>query len=101
MRKILEAKLDVQPAVTANGKIDIDGALSVLLHNAGTQTATINGHLTIRPDATLLIASPQADVVISDHLTVHFAAASGAKLEVVTTRLAAEAYSNYSNGTTH
>lgn len=97
MRKgITDAKIHVEQPLTANGRVQIDGALSVLLHNVGTQDATINGNLTVKAGAVLHIVSPAANVVINDVLTVHFASASGAKLEIVATRLAAEAYSNYS-----
>ena len=96
MNKIIKSKIDVRQAITKNGKVDIDGAMSVLLHNAGTVTATINGNLTVKAGATLQLAAPQANVVIHDHITVHFEASTGARLEIVSIRIAEEAYSNFS-----
>jgi hypothetical protein len=96
-----ETGLDILPPITANGRVEIDGAMSVCLHNAGTVTATINGGLTVEPGATFMLGVPAVDVVISDILTVHFSNPVGARLEVIQQRVKGKAYSNFSNGSTH
>ncbi len=95
-KKLLEAGIDVLPARTESGQIQIDGALSVLMHNAGTTDVTINGHLTLKAGATHHLAMPHPGVVINDYLTVVFSSTVGARLEIAMIRLKGEAYSNYS-----
>lgn len=96
MNNITEIAIDVEQAITENGQLQIDGALSVLLHNAGSVTVTINANLTIKAGATMQIAAPAANLIINDNLTVRFPSTSGARLEVVTTRLKRKEFSNYS-----
>ena len=92
---IHEIAIDVGAAVTKNQTVQIDGALSVMLHNAGSVTATVNGNLTIAAGSTLQLASPLPNCVFNDNISVRFATEVGARLEVVSTRLKNKALSNY------
>ena len=89
-----EATIDIMPALEAAGQVQIDGALGVSLHNAGTATVTIDGHFTLQPGATFQIAAPVPQVVISTALSVKFGAAGTKRLEIATIRLKGRPFSN-------
>lgn len=97
-RGLLEANIDTRSPITENTRLQLDGILSATLHNAGTTVVTLNNHLTIRPGATMQIASPHYRVVINCTLDVRFAAPVAGqenKLEVMESRIAAPAYHNF------
>jgi len=92
----MEVGIDIQKPITENGRIQIDGAISVVLSNTGDSIATVNAHLTIKPCAVFTLSTPSTDVVINDYLTVIFGEGSNHKLEIISMRVKSKAHSNYS-----
>lgn len=93
---VQELTIDVLPPITANGPLQIDGVVSITIHNNGTVNATINGNLTIKPGSTLQIATPNSYAVIEDMIRIAFAAGAGTKLiEVAVLRMKGGIFSNY------
>ena len=93
---IQELTMDVLPPITANGPLQLDGVVSMTIHNNGTVNATINGNFTIKPGSTFQIASPNSYVIIEDTIRIAFASGAGTKLlEVAVLRMKGGIFSNY------
>lgn len=97
---IREATLEVLAPFTANGDLNIDGVLSIHFYNPGTALATIDGNLSIPAGASLVVASPIPDVVISSRHMVAFGAGT-ARLQVAVLRMKGTPYSNYEHKQQH
>lgn len=92
---IREVSIDILPALTENGRIQIDGANSILLHNAGATVAVIDNHLTVGPGSTFQFSTQLPDFLISAVLRVQFTGVGSQRLEVATLRPKGAKFSNY------
>ena len=93
-QKLKEYSLDVRLPVTSNDRILVIGK-SLLLHNAGTNTATINGNLTLVAGATIQFNFPHPDEIIASYIRVIFSGGGINRLEIVTAVPIGFDYSNY------
>ncbi|MEL6393578.1 MAG: hypothetical protein AAFR97_12560 [Bacteroidota bacterium] len=95
---IQEAVIDTKAPMSENGRLQFDGVMSATLHNAGDTIVTINGHLTMKPGATVQLASPHQFVVFNCSLRIAFAtpeAEEQNRLEVMECRLASITFNNF------
>lgn len=95
---VQEAVIDTKAPMTDNGRLQFDGVMSATLHNAGDTIVTINGHLTMKPGATIQLASPHQFVVFNCSLRVAFAAPQSDqqnRLEIMESRLASLTFNNF------
>lgn len=93
-----ELSIDIMAPVTENRQIRIDGANSVLFHNAGEQTAYVDGHLTLQPGATFQFATPFPNMLFLQSFRIHFSGTGTKRLEVATARPVGYKFSNLPKG---
>jgi len=94
---MIEVTIDILAVVEANGVVQIDGVTGIVFQNMGSTVATIGGRLTIQPNSTFQLATPQPDMLIVDNLRVSFSGVGTNRLEIATLRPKGQAYSNYTD----
>lgn len=89
-----ELSIDIMAPVVENKQIRIDGANSVVFHNAGAQTVLVDNHLTIAPGSTFQFSTPTAAQIIAQRFRIAFTGSGAKRLEIATMRPVGEVFSN-------
>lgn len=94
IKELVQYELEVLEPITRNKKKKVIGK-SIVLHNAGEQTATINGNLTLVSGATIQFNASNDREIYATWIRVNFSGSGTTRLEIVTSVPIGCDYSNY------
>lgn len=91
---MVQHEIDVMAPITTNQRKTVIGK-SILLHNAGETTVTINGNLTLVAGATIQLNLNNDREIYACTLNIGFSGSGSNRLEILTSSPINCDYSNY------